>query len=109
MIKKPKPYQKEGIAKIIRERRTIRDLKPDPVSVDLIVDILNDAVWAPNHGLREPWRFLLFHGTGKDRFVEAGKDATSSEDREKYGNKKDDYFRNVPIHLVVIMKEDLRE
>ncbi|WP_339255452.1 nitroreductase family protein [Paenibacillus sp. FSL R5-0713] len=30
-----------------------------PVSQDLILELLNHAVWAPNDGLREPWRFIF--------------------------------------------------
>lgn len=28
------------------------------VSSQSVLDILNEAVWAPNDGLREPWRFI---------------------------------------------------
>ncbi|WP_240644343.1 hypothetical protein [Paenibacillus paeoniae] len=30
-----------------------------PVSQQLILELLNCAVWAPNDGLREPWRFIF--------------------------------------------------
>lgn len=30
-----------------------------PVSEDLLLELLNVAVWAPNDGLREPWRFIF--------------------------------------------------
>ncbi|MEC0125149.1 nitroreductase family protein [Paenibacillus pabuli] len=30
-----------------------------PVSQELILELLNHAVWAPNDGLREPWRFIF--------------------------------------------------
>ncbi|MGC5772126.1 nitroreductase family protein [Paenibacillus pabuli] len=29
------------------------------VSQELILELLNHAVWAPNDGLREPWRFIF--------------------------------------------------
>ncbi|SDZ60013.1 Nitroreductase [Evansella caseinilytica] len=29
-----------------------------PVSQKLVLELLNHAVWAPNHMLREPWRFI---------------------------------------------------
>ncbi|WP_019908839.1 hypothetical protein [Paenibacillus sp. HW567] len=29
-----------------------------PVPQWLVLELLNDAVWAPNDGLREPWRFI---------------------------------------------------
>jgi nitroreductase len=30
-----------------------------PVSQDIILELLNHAVWAPNDELREPWRFIF--------------------------------------------------
>ncbi|WP_416148815.1 nitroreductase [Salipaludibacillus sp. HK11] len=98
-----------SIAKTIRERRTIREFKSDPVSVEAITDILNDAVWAPNHGFREPWRFILFQGEAKEQFIEAVSEASTAEQIKKWGEMKAQYYRNVPIHLVVVMKEDPRQ
>ncbi|MFB5675813.1 nitroreductase family protein [Paenibacillus terreus] len=36
-------------------------LGPDhqPVPEELVLKLLNHAVWAPNHRLREPWRFIF--------------------------------------------------
>ncbi|MHA7584103.1 nitroreductase family protein [Paenibacillus vandeheii] len=36
-----------------------QDLLDRPVSQELILELLNHAVWAPNDGLREPWRFIF--------------------------------------------------
>ncbi|MGG3279093.1 nitroreductase family protein [Paenibacillus solani] len=33
------------------------------VSTQSILEVLNDAVWAPNDGLREPWRFIYVSGS----------------------------------------------
>ncbi|RJX40481.1 hypothetical protein D3P09_00180 [Paenibacillus pinisoli] len=33
-----------------------------PVSKELMLELLNIAVWAPNDGLREPWRFIYVDG-----------------------------------------------
>lgn len=48
-----------SIANTIRERRSKRQFKDQKVPIDLILQLLNDAVWAPNHGMREPWRFIV--------------------------------------------------
>ncbi|CAM3500274.1 MULTISPECIES: nitroreductase family protein [Paenibacillus] len=34
------------------------------ISEQSILEVLNDAVWAPNDGLREPWRFIYVTGSG---------------------------------------------
>jgi len=33
------------------------------ISSQSILEVLNDAVWAPNDGLREPWRFIYVTGS----------------------------------------------
>jgi nitroreductase len=96
------------ISKVIRERRTIREFKSDPISQEIIVELLNDAVWAPNHGLREPWRFVLFQGEGRKTLAEAVIHSMSNEENNKWAEKIMKYALHVPAHLLVIMKEDSR-
>lgn len=59
------------VANIIKERRSIKEFKKDPIPKEVICELLNTAVWAPNHGLREPWRFVLFMNEGKEKLVAA--------------------------------------
>lgn len=97
-----------SVADLIRERRTVRLFKKDPVAYDLLIELLNLAVWAPNHEFREPWRFILFQGEARKHFAEAMVSTYDSEEREMYGERKQRYLESVPAHLIVIMKEDPR-
>ncbi len=48
---------------IYRTRRSIKPLAMDPqreVSRELVMALLEDAHWAPTHGLTQPWRFQVF-------------------------------------------------
>jgi nitroreductase len=57
-----------------RTRRTIKPALMDSsrdVAHDLIVEILEDAHWAPTHGLAQPWRFHVFVGDGRIRLADA--------------------------------------
>ena len=50
---------------LIRHRRSIKPVDMDaarPVGRELIEHLLEDATWAPSHGLTEPWRFRVFTG-----------------------------------------------
>jgi nitroreductase len=38
---------------------------------ELLVEILEDAHWAPTHGLTQPWRFHVFVGGGRIRLADA--------------------------------------
>lgn len=52
-----------------------------------MIDLLNDAVWAPFHSVKEPWRFILFMEKGRRTFAEAVALAYSREEVEKWGER----------------------
>ncbi|ASA20410.1 nitroreductase family protein [Paenibacillus donghaensis] len=41
-----------------------------PVSRESLLSILNVAVWAPNHHLREPWQFVYVDGAATEEYVQ---------------------------------------
>lgn len=50
---------------LIRLRRSIKPVDMEatrPLERELIEHLLEDATWAPTHGLTEPWRFRVFTG-----------------------------------------------
>ncbi|MFE6073981.1 nitroreductase family protein [Paenibacillus sp. NPDC057886] len=44
---------------LVGEIDSPKDFSNRMVSQQLILELLNHAVWAPNDGLREPWRFIF--------------------------------------------------
>lgn len=97
------------VAELIKERRTVRLFKEEPVSLELLMQLLNVAIWAPNHMNRQPWRFILFQGDSRKAFAAAMLATYSTEERAKYGEPKRLYLESVPAHLVVVFKEDPRQ
>ncbi|MNI28391.1 putative NAD(P)H nitroreductase YdjA [compost metagenome] len=86
----------------IVERRSIKQFTEEPVSTELLYELLNIAVWAPNHGLREPWRFILFIEEGKRILGEAiAKHAVKI--------RKPQTYIDIPAHLLVVINEDQRQ
>lgn len=64
----------ETISAIIRSRRSVKpaDMDPTrPVPEELIWQLLENATWAPNHGLTEPWKFHVFVGDARRRLAAA--------------------------------------
>ncbi len=56
-----------------RTRRTIKPAQMEsarPVSGELLREILEDAHWAPTHGLTQPWRFHVFIAAARDRLAD---------------------------------------
>lgn len=90
------------VSKVIQERRTIKQFKPDPVEENLLYELLNIASWAPNHGMREPWRFILF--------IDEGKQFLINKIMESAKKPKDPVkLMQIPAFLAVIIKEDERQ
>ena len=55
----------------LRSRRSIRQFKPMPVSLDVLTRILKTATHAPSAHNRQPWRFaVLTHEQSKSRLSE---------------------------------------
>ncbi|MCO5268671.1 MAG: nitroreductase [Brumimicrobium sp.] len=60
------------IVELIKDRRTIfpEFYSSRKVQKEQIELLLNGAVWAPTHGLTQPWRFKVFMEEGKDKLGE---------------------------------------
>jgi nitroreductase len=55
-----------------RTRRTVKPGQMDKtkdVSETVLREILEDAIWAPTHGLNQPWRFHVFVGPARERLA----------------------------------------
>jgi nitroreductase len=58
---------------LIRQRRSIKPADMDaarPVETVLLTELIENATWAPNHGLTEPWKFHIFSGSARQRLAE---------------------------------------
>jgi nitroreductase len=60
------------MTELIRKRRTIKPKQFSDRSIekDVIQEILENANWAPTHGLTEPWRFSVFTGDSRQKLAE---------------------------------------
>ena len=56
-----------SVLQTIAERRSIFDFQPTVVPRERLARALQAAVWAPNHKLTEPWRFIVVGPEAKDR------------------------------------------
>lgn len=84
----------EFIDQLIRSRRSVfPEMYDDKViEDDIIMNIIENATWAPNHKLTEPWRFKIFKGNGlkllSDYLGEYYKEHTSPENYSELKHKK---------------------
>ncbi|SDW87540.1 Nitroreductase [Marinococcus luteus] len=89
------------LAQTIQSRRSIKKFTDQPVDKQTILELLEISKWAPDHGVREPWRFLLFLGSGMEKLAEALADYQEHE-----GSKKPEKIRaqisELPGALLVV-------
>jgi len=92
---------------VIETRRSIRSYTEQPVPVELVEALLDTAIYAPNHKLREPWRFVLAIEDGQTRYVDAlmelltarGQFETKTSEQRQQAEQK---LREVPVYLTVL-------
>lgn len=93
----------------IQRRTSVRRFRPEPVSRETIVQLLECAVRAPNHKLTQPWRFTILTGAARDRFAElrAGHrlkrfDDPSAPEALAAADKLRRESRDTPVFMVVM-------
>ena len=59
------------VTRAIETRRSVGRVKQDPVPREVVEEILESVVHAPNHRMTEPWRFHVFAGKGRGEFARA--------------------------------------
>ena len=62
----------KSITSVIRSRRTIKPkaLSDREIDDSITQEILENANWAPTHGMTQPWRFAVFTGEAKTRLAD---------------------------------------
>jgi nitroreductase len=53
-------------------RRTIKDFRPEPVGDEVLARALEAGIWAQNHRMTQPWRFLVLGPQTQRALAEAG-------------------------------------
>lgn len=103
--------ENQTIAQTIRERRTVRTLSDQPLSIDKIYQLLETASYAPFHSKNEPWQVSIVSSKQeRNLFVEK---IMASYDRldiwanydpqylTKAKTRTREYFLDVPVTLIV--------
>jgi nitroreductase len=64
----------DTLSAIIKHRRTIKPASMDanrPIDRGLLMTLLENATWAPTHGVTEPWRFRVYEGESRQALATA--------------------------------------
>jgi len=99
-------YNLSEIKELIRDRRSIKpeDFKPRKVLDDQIKEILNAGLWAPTHGMTEPWHFVVFQ---ESALMDLGEFMANTYKKvtpeEQFLEKKFNMLLNKPTHSSVVV------
>src|SRR5699024_12542737 len=69
------------LAKVIRERRAVKKgYNNKKVTAEAVLELLEDAIWAPTHVMRQSWRFIF---VGEDQKADIAKKVAASYPEER--------------------------
>ena len=112
--------ESDALLKIIRERRSIRVFKPDPVPDELIQKILEAGRWAPSGANGQPWELVVVRDKEK-----RGKLAEILQDMGKWERENEPkfvepghvvfpinsftYTMTVPVFIIIVVDSKLKK
>jgi nitroreductase len=104
----------ELVNALIRNRRSVyqKQYSEEKVDDSIVKQMLENANWAPNHKLTEPWRFTVFTGNGIQKLAEQQADVYRQVTTAR-GTYNEDRYQNLlttpklSSHIIAVgMKRD---
>lgn len=93
-------------------RRSIKLFNGQPVEREDLMNMIDDAVWAPNHGNREPWRLVTACGPELVQLHELLRDIAVPRWKELSPEELDSQMKKFTLpgaYVFVIVPEDVRQ
>ncbi|MFJ8236519.1 nitroreductase [Ureibacillus sp. NPDC094379] len=104
--------QSLSVREAIIGRRSIKKFNGQPVDREDLMNIINDAVWAPNHKNREPWRLVVASEENFEKIQNVLRDTTipnwQTLSNEEVANKMQK-FTTPGAYVFVVVPEDVRQ
>jgi nitroreductase len=102
---------------IIKNRRAVppRFMSKDEISKEIILQLLENANWAPTHKNTEPWRFKVYTGDSKKVLATkiysllSGKISKGEHLNVQKIEKFKDAVERVPVAIAIIFERDVAE
>lgn len=94
-----------SITNTIKKRVSTKKYTNEWVNPDKLIDLLETAVYAPNHKMRQPWRFIIIEGLGKEKFLNKYLDMFKTNDRDEQKTALSKVME-APAIVAVVMKKN---
>lgn len=106
-----------NLNEIIKNRRATppRFMAKKVVDKELILNLLENANWAPNHKNTEPWRFIVFQEESKQKLAKSifalleENHNQGEEINMQKAVKFRDNLKHVPVAMAIVMQRDSAE
>ncbi|MCF7930569.1 MAG: nitroreductase [Acholeplasmataceae bacterium] len=95
-----------SLSKIIKSRVSNTNFNEKQVDSNLLIDLLDVAVYAPNHKMREPWRFIILQNEGKKKLISKYLEVLNDEQKEIFEPAVLKVFK-APVVVAFIMPTNL--
>jgi len=99
-------YNLSEITEVIKNRRTIfpEQYSERKVHRELVENILNNARWAPTHGMTQPWRFKVFMDKGLEKLSSfQSEHYRELNTGDQFNEKKYEKLRERPLMASVVV------
>jgi nitroreductase len=98
-------YSLSEITDIIKDRRTIYPefFSDRKVHKEIIEKLLNNAIWAPSHGMTQPWRFTVFMNDSHHRLSDFLSNLYKEKSSENFNEMKFEKLKNRPLKSSAII------
>ncbi len=92
----------DQVSALIRNRRSIKPASMDPVRPverATLLTLLENATWAPTHGMTEPWRFRVYEGAAREGLADTLQrlyrevTPTAEQREDKYAKLRDNVLQ----------------
>ncbi|MDG1913096.1 MAG: nitroreductase [Crocinitomix sp.] len=103
-------YNLSEISDLIKDRRTIypEQFSDRKIHKEQVEVLLNNAIWAPSHGLTQPWKFKVFIDEGRTRLSEfLSNHYTETTATEDYSELRFNKMKNRPLMSGAIISVSL--
>jgi nitroreductase len=94
-----------SVKEIIRKRVSQSNFSDQKIDLDVLTRLLDDSVHAPNHKMRQPWRFIILEGDGKENFRTKYLNELNDETKNLFEMKLNKVF-SAPVIVAFLMKKN---
>src|SRR5690625_3774868 len=94
--------EQRSLVDIIRGRRAVKKGYTNQLVEESVVrSLLSDAIWAPTHGMRQPWRFVF---VSKEQLPSFAKKVAATYSTNMQENREN--YLNEPNAILVVLMEE---